>query len=433
MKIGLLHYRVGETDGVSLEMEKWKDVLTKMGNEVFLIGGEIGTKNAIKIPSLSYRDEENMILKSWIFEKNEKSEEEILKKLNELKEKIYEELHIIKNFDILIVNNLFSLAHNIPAALAVYEFSKENKIKVIGHHHDFYWERDYYDNINSQKIKNILIKYFPPKEIKHVVINSIARNNLLNKKNIESKIIPNVFDFSTKEWKKDKYNSKIYSELNIDEKHDIVFLQATRIVKRKGIEMAIDVLSKLNDKIHNYNNKETYNKKIINDKSSIYLILPGLNEESEYFEKLIKYANQKKVKLKFCSKICSDKREKNKFSLWDFYAISDFITYPSLLEGFGNQFLEAVFAKKPILIYEYPVYEKDISKINFNIVSLGNNAYIKDSLYTVSDEKYETAAEKILKIIFSENINEILNNNFKLGKKYYSYSRLEKDLRNLIN
>ncbi|HOO74698.1 MAG TPA: hypothetical protein PLS66_05355, partial [Tepiditoga sp.] len=91
MKIGLLHYRVGETDGVSLEMEKWQTVLKNMGHEVFLIAGETGNTNALNIPSLAYRNRRNLILKSRIFEKNGEPEEEILSEINLMKKEIYSE------------------------------------------------------------------------------------------------------------------------------------------------------------------------------------------------------------------------------------------------------------------------------------------------------------------------------------------------------
>ena len=109
MKIGLLHYRVGETDGVSLEMEKWQTVLKNMGHEVFLIAGETGNTNALNIPSLAYRNRRNLILNSRIFEKNGEPEEEILSEINLMKKEIYSELDIIKDFDLIIVNNYFLL------------------------------------------------------------------------------------------------------------------------------------------------------------------------------------------------------------------------------------------------------------------------------------------------------------------------------------
>ena len=60
MRIALCHYRIGETDGVSLEMDKWKEILEAMGHEVFMIAGSAGTTEGYVIPELSYRYEEDL-------------------------------------------------------------------------------------------------------------------------------------------------------------------------------------------------------------------------------------------------------------------------------------------------------------------------------------------------------------------------------------
>lgn len=87
-----------------------------------------------------------------------------------------------------------------------------------------------------------------------------------------------------------------------------------------------------------------------------------MNEDSSYTEKLIEKAKDKNVNLKFINNIVDHSRtyraNEKVYSLWDIYTEADIVTYPSLLEGWGNQFLEAVFAKIPVLVYEYPVFEK---------------------------------------------------------------------------
>ena len=45
-----------------------------------------------------------------------------------------------------------------------------------------------------------------------------------------------------------------------------------------------------------------------------------------------------------------DVNRKDLYTLRDVYPHADFITYPSLYEGFGNAFLEAIYFKKPLLI-----------------------------------------------------------------------------------
>ncbi|MDK2946375.1 glycosyltransferase family 4 protein [Geotoga petraea] len=435
MKIGLMHFRVGETDGVSLEMFKWKAVLEKMGHEVFLIGGETGNLKALKVPSISYRNKINIEIKNHAYiSLDDWGVEDLIRKNEAYYSTILRELLKLPEMDVIFVNNIFSLGHNLSAAKAVYEFAKIKKIKLIGHHHDFYWERDFYSNPTTDYVAYYLENFFPPKDINHVVINSIARDSLQNYKGINSTIVPNVFDFSNDLWKRDSYNSKIIDKFNLKE-NDLIFLQATRIVQRKAIELAIDTLSKVVEEIHLYNRNVIYNGKKIDENSKIYLVLPGLNEEEAYTEKLVKYANKKNVDMILAEEMCEDERNESEgiFSLWDFYAISDFVTYPSVKEGFGNQFLEAVFAKKPILVFNYPVYDVDIEPLGFKTISLGNKTEKKEDFYMIPDDIITSASKEILEVLFNrEKAYDYIETNFKLAKKHFSYNSLEEKLREIL-
>lgn len=104
-----------------------------------------------------------------------------------------------------------------------------------------------YSNPTCRFINSILEDYFLPKEeyIKHCVINSLAQDQLKTRKGIDSIVVPNVFDFSSQQWVKDDYNIDIRERISI-KKNDLIFLQATRIVERKGIELAIDYVSEIN-------------------------------------------------------------------------------------------------------------------------------------------------------------------------------------------
>jgi Na+-transporting NADH:ubiquinone oxidoreductase subunit NqrC len=47
--IGITHYQVGHTDGVSLEIEKWQRIFEEMGHHVYLCAGDLGSaKNLTK-------------------------------------------------------------------------------------------------------------------------------------------------------------------------------------------------------------------------------------------------------------------------------------------------------------------------------------------------------------------------------------------------
>lgn len=435
MEIGLIHFRVGETDGVSLEMVKWKEVLKNMNFKVYLIAGDMGTSPGFKIPFIAYTDKRSNLLKQRSFVGlDDWDEKKFEAEMNKYIEGIYNQLDEMMNLDILIINNMYSLAHNPAASVALYKFCQDKGIKMIGHHHDFYWEREFYNNPTNNFIKKILDEYFPPKDITHIVINSLAQEELKRKKGVDSYIIPNVFDFNQKQWELDDYNIKIYDKLDISP-NDLIFLQATRIVRRKAIELAIDTISEVKKDLNKFTGQETYNGKKITKDTNIFLLLPGLSEESDYVEELKEYATQKDVELKLAFSISDDIRheEEEIFSLWDFYAIADFITYPSILEGFGNQFLEAIFSKTPILLFEYPVYKKDIAPLGFEVVTLGSKAEYERGKYRVNQNEIIKAKDKIFDILFNkQKASNVVQKNFELGKKYFSYETLQKKLKQIL-
>ena len=90
----------------------------------------------------------------------------------------------------------------------------------------------------------------------------------------------------------------------------------------------------------------------------------------------------------------------------DAFANSDLVTYPSIYEGWGNQFLETVFARKPVVVYEYPVYLTDIKSSGFDIISLGYKHTIgKNGLVDIENNILENAAKKSVEVL-TNNLEE---------------------------
>ena len=205
MKIALMHFRVGETDGVSLEMDKWKIALEKMGHDVVYIAGSKGlTDNTtFIIEEIHYKNIRNELIVRNAYEKLiDFKESELKNEIFEFAEKIEEKLSEIiekEKIDILIPNNIWSLGWGLSAGIATTNVVKKFNLKSIAHNHDFYWEREKYSNPTCDFILSILEEYFLPNEkyIKHCVINSIEQKELIIRKKIESTVVPNVFDFSS--------------------------------------------------------------------------------------------------------------------------------------------------------------------------------------------------------------------------------------------
>ena len=118
----------------------------------------------------------------------------------------------------------------------------------------------------------------------------------------------------------------------------------------------------------------------------------------------------------------------------DVYAHADLVTYPSVLEGWGNQFLEAIFAKKPVVVYEYPVYGTDIKSKGFDVISLGSTHEVdKDGLCTVDEKIIENAAVEAIEILIDrDNREKVTEKNFAICEEYFSYESLYKILSGLF-
>ncbi len=319
-------------------------------------------------------------------------------------------------------------------------------MKYVPHHHDFFWEscRSSYRSCNTAI--EILNKYFPPsdisrEQIKHVVINEISRKEMKQYKNLDSYVVPNVFNFDAPRWEKDDFNSDFRQRLGIKE-NDILILQATRVVTRKAIEMAIEFVGELNSE----NNLEVlYNRKLYNEykfdsDSKIYFVLAGKQEADEsYFDLLKQKASDCNVNMIFAGDIVEHSRtvkdEIKCYSLWDTYVHADIVTYTSIQEGWGNQFLETVFAKLPIIVFEYPVFGTDIKPKGFDVISLGNEYELdKNNLAFVSKDKIINAAKQAIVMLTDFNKREkVVGHNFNICQKHFSYNTLEVILNGIFN
>ncbi|MGD1819554.1 MAG: glycosyltransferase [Pleomorphochaeta sp.] len=446
MNILMIHYKVGGTDGVSLEMDKWKNIFNKMGHKVIMLGGEMDRE--IVYPPLYHISQIARDFYSYSFQnkpvfKNEEEYKDKLKHEVEKCEEIIEKFVDENNIDLVIAQNVWSVAMNIAVAIALENVIEKKHLKVLAQHHDFFWERKtgvIYGCDFAQYVSN---KYLPPVNptYKHVVINQQGHDTLLRRKNLESTIVPNVFDFRAPLWKKDSFNKDFKKDIGLSD-DDIIILQATRIVDRKAIELAIDVISNMNKFKDSLINKTLYDGRTFNKNSNFVLLLAGYDGDDDsgtYLNRLKAKAKLKKVDLKVISSKVAHTREDSDekiYSLWDTYVFADLISYPSYWEGWGNQFLEGLFAKKPMIVFEYPVFITDIKNKGFDYISLGSS-YETDNntdLVYIDDTITDKAAKESIEYLFDINKRQnSVEKNFEIGKEYFSMESLYKQLTDILN
>ena len=249
---------------------------------------------------------------------------------------------------------------------------------------------------------------FPPHlpTIRHVVINSSADNQLGLRTGISSTIIPNVMDFENPPPPVDEYASDVRKAFNVED-DEYFILQPTRVIQRKGIEHAIELVSRLGLKA----------KLIISHASG---------DEGHGYEKRVReYSKMMNVETVFVSEIINEERGqtpdgRNIYTLDDIYPFADMVTYPSDFEGFGNAFLEAVYYRKPILVNTYSIYAMDIKPKGFKVIEI--DGYVTRG-----------ALQKARKIIRDPALcRELVAHNSETARQYYSYATLERKLCNLI-
>lgn len=177
----------------------------------------------------------------------------------------------------------------------------------------------------------------------------------------------------------------------------------------------------------------------MNAKSDIILAFGQFVEPAsvEYKKKLIAKMKKQGVKYRFMSNQVEHERGQRQgkkiYSLWDAYAHADLISYPSIVEGWGNQFIEAIFAKKPVFVFEYPVFKADIKKEGYKYISLGSTFKRVGWEAKISRNKLRQASDDTIATLLNQKTKQILNKNWQIGKKYHGKKTMIKLLKKTIN
>jgi glycosyltransferase involved in cell wall biosynthesis len=439
--IGIFHYQVGRTDGVSLELEKWQRVFEEMGHKVFLCAGDLGSAEGTLIEEMYHHLPEIETLNYNTFHTlrdfdAEGYKAELARWVGILEERFRAFIHE-KEINFIVPQNVWCVGANPAVGIALENVRREFDIPALAHNHDFFWERQDGVALTCAAAIEMAQVYTPPRseKIKHAVINSLGQAQLLRRKGIESTVVPNIFDFEAPPWKEDAYNADFRERIGLKE-NDVLFLQATRVVARKGIELAIDFVKAIDSPERRAVLKEKglYDGRSFDDDSRIVLVLAGYARDDltgSYLQNLKDKAARDGVDMIHVGDMITHERQskdgEKTFSLWDTYVFADFVTYPSLWEGWGNQFLEALRAKLPVMLFEYPVYNVDIGPKDFRVVSLGADISGKDvaGLAQVSTEVIERAAEEAVLLLTDVDARrKVVEHNFALGQKYYSMDAL---------
>jgi glycosyltransferase involved in cell wall biosynthesis len=408
--IGFVSTRVAGTDGVSLEIGKWANVLAHMGFDCRYICGKSDRPDACTfiIEEADYHHPVIQEMNQQVFGRTTRSRQ-LSKYIRDTSAQIKDQLYAAvdqHSLDLLIAENSLTIPLNIPLGAALLEFLIETRIPCIAHHHDFPWERERF-LVNA--VNDYVDAVFPPEiaDIDHVVINSLAGEEFGRRTGLPYRLIPNVMDFAHPPAEMDDYAGDFRQSIGVGA-DDLLILQPTRVVARKGIEHTIELVRRLND-----------------PRCKLVLTHSAGDEGDAYPRRVRDYAELLGVELIFATEIVSEQRGetadgRKQYAIWDVYPHADLVAFPSTHEGFGNAFLEAIYYRKPILCNRYTIFRTDIEPCGFECI-------VMDGFLT------DDVIKQVKRVLGDETIRQdMVDHNYRLAREYFSFERVEQELQSIL-
>ena len=198
-RLAILSFRLGGTDGVSIEAAKWFRALTSLGHDVITVAGE-GSVD-VTVPGLALAAT--------------------------TAPRVADLDAALDGVDLVIVENLASLPLNLAARDALYRVL--DRRLAIFHHHDLPWQREHLAHLDGP---------FDRDGWYHVTINELSRRQLAER-GIDAVTIMNSFDCDP------LLGDRRSARAAIDVDHEVVVLMPTRAIPRKNVPGALTLCREL--------------------------------------------------------------------------------------------------------------------------------------------------------------------------------------------
>ncbi len=381
-----------------------------MGVECYYIAGELDRpeERCVLIKDAHFNHPEVLEVSRRAFDAEIRTPEltdDIIRLARSIRDQLESAIEGLK-LDALIAENALTIPMNLPLGIALVQTIQEVHVGCVAHHHDFYWERDRFV-VNA--VDDLIQYAFPPAlpQIQHVVINSPLGQEFSRRTGLSCRIIPNVMDFANPPNASDDYARGFREAVGLSEQ-DLFVLQPTRVVARKGIEHAIELVRRLGRK----------NAKLVISHAS------G-DEGDVYQQRIEEYAKLMDVELLFVDHWIAEQRGtgtdgQSLFTLSDVFSQADLVTYPSEYEGFGNAFLEAIYYKKPVVCNRYLIYRTDIEPCGFDTIVF--DGFLTNDTVDEVNELLDNPSR----------CREMVEHNYEIANEFFSFEVLEAELRLMV-
>jgi mannosylglucosylglycerate synthase len=293
----LLSFRLGGTDGVSVEAAKWGRALQSLGFTVRRVAGEVcdaPQQDDVALPALAITAPNGT-----------RTDPATL-------------AAALDGADLVVAENICSLPLNLDASRAAAAVLADHRGRVAFHHHDLPWQR----------AETAGVQDLPPPlpGALHVVSTGRARGELAAR-SLAAHTIPNAFDFDAPAGDRDSTRSEFRFAHD-----DLVVLQPSRAIPRKDVPGGLRFGEALAG--------------LLDDRRVVYW-LTGPAEDG--------YGTVLDCALQATALPVVRGRAAR---TTDAYAAADLVAFPSKWEGFGNPVIESVVARRPLAARHYPVLDE---------------------------------------------------------------------------
>lgn len=437
-RIGIISGKLGDVDGVSLEVEKWTKILAEQGHELFTIAGKyagdvehVPEERRIVDTALQFGGKKQLDYEKLVFPHMHKRaphitadrRREIIESLesdgNQVANQLFETIQS-NDIDVIIGENTNAMPMTLLGGMGVYKLATERRMATIFHHHDFWWERS---RFSHNHIESLLSRIMPPSDpgLEHVVISTYSAHILRSLKRVHPVVIPNCEDFDHPIGK-DDYNSDFRRDLGFSE-DDILIVQPTRIVRRKRIEDSVSLVGKFAERYPELGKRIRF----------VISLYQGDEPDENYVSEIKRRAEECGVDVRLIAeRVAAGRRQsddgKKMYTNRDVLANADLVTYLPLWEGFGNAFLEAVAARVPIVVGTYLVYKTDIKILGFDAVEVLDR-YDKSGHIVIE----ERVLDQMHTVLTNRDVRErMIEQNIEIGRKYLGFKTLREKLGHLF-
>jgi hypothetical protein len=428
-----VHYKLFGTDGVSLQSQELSKELRGRGWTVHPCACDVPDGgDGLRLGELAYQSADAVALRQRVFAASTDAGdptgsaliEEVTARAAAIREPVerYLDAHDIR---LVHIRNIMSLPYNLPATVAFYGLAVDRPdIGFLMQHHDLYWEGPNAKNFATpygeigELMERVMCPVLP--NARHTLINPIAGDALRARKGIEGTVIPDGFDFDREVVTIDEQTFRDrLAILSGDGRpvgaDDLVVAMPARVAINKSIELAIQLVAGLGDSraaLENAPDGLGQRRRTFTDASRVVLLLPqgeDLDDNREYFDRLVAYARHMDITLAYGGDIVVPDRRHTAgdiahYPFYSTYQAVDLVCYPPEHEGFGNQAIEAVWARLPLAVFEYPVFERYVREHIPHYISLGDASERErldqfGGLYRLRDDILARAVDEVIAVL----------------------------------